>query len=408
MSILYSHSRLDSYFQCPLKYKYRYLDRIRVETEGIEAFMGSRVHSALEKLYKDKTMGRDNTLEKITAYYDDDWQKNWHENVQIVKKEYTVENYKTVGEQALESFYKRYHPFEDGRTIGLEKRIVVDLNGDKEYQLQGYIDRLVLKEDKIYEIHDYKTSKDLPTQEMFDSDKQLALYQLGVEEMWPDAKRIDLVWHYLRHDTEFRSQRKPEDLNKLKNDLIKQIDSVEKAVSEKKFNPKESALCNWCDYQEICPKRKHLYKVEPLPSNEYLKEDGVSLVNKYVELKDEKKNLVREKDLEIAKVEEALVTLAKKEGYEAIAGSDYQVKIDLGPRYNYPTKTRNPEELRLLEELIQKYGIWDDSSKLDTVRLSALISENGLTEERIKKIKELLVLDERPKFKISKITDAGQ
>ena len=47
---MYSHSRLETFEQCPQKYKFRYIDNIRTETEGIEAFVGKRVHEALEKL----------------------------------------------------------------------------------------------------------------------------------------------------------------------------------------------------------------------------------------------------------------------------------------------------------------------------------------------------------------------
>lgn len=38
---IYSHSRLGSFENCRLSYKYRYIDRIRKEGEGVEAFLGS-------------------------------------------------------------------------------------------------------------------------------------------------------------------------------------------------------------------------------------------------------------------------------------------------------------------------------------------------------------------------------
>lgn len=403
MGTIYSYSRLDTYCKCPLKYKYCYIDKIKKETEGIEAFMGSRTHSVLEKLYKDISMHKDNSLDDLLSYYESEWQKNWHNGVQIVKKEYTAQNYKEIGQVAITDYFNRYKPFDDGKIVGLEKKIVIDLNGDKNYRLMGYIDRLVLKDNNYYEIHDYKTSNSLPTQEIFDKDKQLALYQLGVEQMWPDAQKIDLVWHFLRHDKEFRSQRKAEDLELLKKDISGQIDIVEEVITKGKFEPCESNLCNWCDYQELCPKRKHFYKVEPLPPNEYLKEDGVTLVNKYVELKEEKKRLVQEKDNDITKIEEALIVLAKKESYEAVKGSEHKVKIDFGPRLGFPTKTKNPEELLALEKLVKAYGLWDDISRLDTKKLSDNIQCNGLTEDQVKKIRELLIKNEKPKLSISKI-----
>jgi putative RecB family exonuclease len=51
---VYSHSRLSCYEQCPQKYKLKYLDKVKTEVEqSIEAFLGSRVHETLEKLYQD-------------------------------------------------------------------------------------------------------------------------------------------------------------------------------------------------------------------------------------------------------------------------------------------------------------------------------------------------------------------
>ena len=50
---VYSHSRLSAFEKCKLQYRYRYIDRIKRDTQSIEAFMGNRVHDALEKLYRD-------------------------------------------------------------------------------------------------------------------------------------------------------------------------------------------------------------------------------------------------------------------------------------------------------------------------------------------------------------------
>ena len=49
---IYSHSRLSSFEDCPRKFHYRYVLKIPQETEGIEAFVGKRVHEVLERLYE--------------------------------------------------------------------------------------------------------------------------------------------------------------------------------------------------------------------------------------------------------------------------------------------------------------------------------------------------------------------
>ena len=43
----FSYSSLQSFKKCPAQFKYRYIDKIYKKDEGIEAFMGKRVHEVL-------------------------------------------------------------------------------------------------------------------------------------------------------------------------------------------------------------------------------------------------------------------------------------------------------------------------------------------------------------------------
>ena len=46
----YSHSRLSTFEDCPLKYKYTYIDKLdRDRRDSVEAFMGGLVHETMEK-----------------------------------------------------------------------------------------------------------------------------------------------------------------------------------------------------------------------------------------------------------------------------------------------------------------------------------------------------------------------
>ncbi|MGD1010201.1 MAG: PD-(D/E)XK nuclease family protein [Candidatus Aminicenantales bacterium] len=44
----YSISQIDNFEECPRQYKFRYVDRIMRYEEGIEAFLGQRIHDAME------------------------------------------------------------------------------------------------------------------------------------------------------------------------------------------------------------------------------------------------------------------------------------------------------------------------------------------------------------------------
>ncbi len=396
----YSHSQLSTYETCPHQYKLAYIDKIKIETEGIEAFMGSRVHDALEKLYRDLKVTKLNSLEEILEYYHESWEKNWNEMIQIIRKDYTAEDYRRLGEKCVTDYYNRYYPFDQGKTLGLEENIYFRLDDEKEYWIRGFIDRLALCDHSILEIHDYKTSGRLPKQEDVNSDRQLAFYQMGVEGKWKDIQEVRLIWHYLAFDTEIRSSRTPEKLHQLRQETLELIQKIE---SDRQFPPKEGALCDWCDYQAFCPKRKHLITVENLPLNEYLNEEGVTLVNKYVELKERKRLLDEEIDVELAKVEEALYAYAQKEEIEAIYGSDHVAKIKVETKEKYPLK--GDPSRRALDDIIKKAGKWMEVSDLNPWMLARVIGRGSWDSSLVKKVKEFSSVEESKSIVVSKLKE---
>jgi putative RecB family exonuclease len=396
----YSHSQLSTYETCPQQYKLAYIDKIEVETEGIEAFMGSRVHDALEKLYRDLKVTKLNTLEELLSFYHQSWEKNWNEMVQIIRKEYSAEDYRRLGEKCITDYYKRYYPFDQGRTLGLEENIYFPLEEEKGYWIRGFIDRLTLLDNSILEIHDYKTSNRLPTQEGVNSDRQLAFYQMGVEGKWKDIREVRLIWHYLSFDTEIQSSRTPEELRRLRQETLELIQKIE---TDRHFFPKEGALCDWCDYQGFCPKRKHLIAVGSLPPNEYLNEEGVVLVNQYVELKEKKRVWNEEIDTELAKVEEALYAYAQREELEAIFGSDHVAKIKIEIKEKYPLK--GDPHRRVLDEIIKNAGKWMEVSDLNPWMLARVIGRGGWPPSLVKKVREFSTTEESRSITVSKLKE---
>jgi len=179
---IYSYSQLNMYKDCPLKYKLRYRDKIKRDIEGIEAFLGSRVHETLQKCYNDLRYNKVNSLADLLNYYNKIWQKNWNDSIVITKEGLTQEHYRALGEKLIRNYYNRYSPFDSDITIDTEMNIRFSLDDEDKYRMTGYIDRLSRTNDDVYEIHDYKTSAHLPTQEDADSDRQLALYHIGIQK----------------------------------------------------------------------------------------------------------------------------------------------------------------------------------------------------------------------------------
>ncbi len=259
----YSHSQLDKYRQCPLQYKFIYVDGIKRREETVEAFLGQRFHDAMEWLYRERAF-RVPTVEELLDYYEKDWAKRWHDEIKIVRKDRTADDYRKMGRRFIEDYFRRHHPFEEGRVVGLERYIRFPLDDAGRYRFKGIVDRLMQAPDGVFEVHDYKTGSKLPDQREIDADRQLALYQIGVQALWPEARErgVRLVWHEVAFDVEMRSTRTAEALEKLKAETAALIDRVEAAVAAGDFPLHESALCDWCAYWDLCPAKKHLVKVE--------------------------------------------------------------------------------------------------------------------------------------------------
>jgi putative RecB family exonuclease len=380
---VYSHSRLATYENCPQQYKLRYIDKLELPdaAEGIEAFLGSRVHEALEKLHKELILSKQNSLEDLISYYKDIWQKNWNENVTVVKKGFTSDHYHQAGIDAIKSYYQRYQPFQQGKTLTTEMLISFKID---DFTFQGYIDRLSQNEQGVYEVHDYKTSGSLPAQQKFDEDRQLALYQIGIREKFTDAKDVKLIWHYLLFDKEFVSERTGDQLEDLKKEIVSLIKTIEK---DTKFQPNESRLCDWCEYPQYCPARKHEYKVQDLPPNKYLKEKGVSLVNQYASIKSEMKLLSDQQNAlqqELDLIEEAAIEYAKNENICRIAGSDCSLSVKASMVLDFPKAgdEKRPE----LEACLKKLGVWEQVSGLTLTRLAQLAKDENIYEKTRKQL----------------------
>lgn len=251
LATIYSHSRLSSFENCPKQFEFRYIQKIPSESEGIEAFVGKRVHEILERLYLFVGRGQVPGVEKVIDRYQKLWEETYDgDRVRIVREGTPLDYYRKLGEQCLRGYYMRHYPFDESETLGIEKRVVFPLDDAGEYRMQGIIDRISRARDGTIEIHDYKTGARVPSQRIIDQDRQLALYQIGLARTYGDDVPYRLVWHYVAKNRTCVSTRTADDLTDLRAKTIARIDEIQAATD---FPAKKIALCNWCEYKDRCP-----------------------------------------------------------------------------------------------------------------------------------------------------------
>ena len=388
----YSISQLATFEECALQYRFIYVDRIKRYEEGVEAFLGKRFHEAMEWLYRERAF-RIVPLEELLAYYEKAWAEKWHAEVKINQKERTGDDYKLLGRRFIKDYYKRHHPFDEGRVLGLERYIRFPLAEGSRYGCKGIIDRLMLAPDGPFEIHDYKTGSSLPDQAELDEDRQLGLYQIGVQTLWPEAKEVRLIWHLVAFDLEMRSRRTPEALEGLKAEIAGLIDRIE---AEREFAPHESALCNWCPYWDLCPVKKHLVKVGALPRDRWKDEPGVAIVDAYAERWRKKRELeaeVKAVEGELDEIKDAAIAFAEKEGVQVIAGTDARLRVTGKDRITAPGK--GSEERQALELELRAAGVWDEVAMLDAPALEKAVAEGRWAGDILDRIKAYVSTEKR-------------
>ncbi|MEM3444721.1 MAG: PD-(D/E)XK nuclease family protein [Thermoplasmata archaeon] len=378
MGIKLSYSSIETYRNCPLQYKLSRIDRIEPEGITIEAFMGTLVHEALEKLYTDLINGKIPALQELLDFYEKEWRLRWEpEKIKIVRQEYRPENYFEVGRRCISSYYKKYYPFNQALPIWVEKDFTIEL--EEGIEITGVIDRVDKAGEGKYEIHDYKTTGSLPDKNWCEKNEQLAIYQIALQEEFDDVKEVRLIWHYLRFDTEREVQRSPEQLSMLKEKLKAVALEI---LNQKEFEPNKSSLCDWCQYWRYCPLKKHALKLEEYGPEEITEEQGYQLATRYGELHEQVKELEEEMEC----VKKKLVEYAKANNYLALVGRDCEIKIREYENIELPGK--DSPEYNIIKEAIFNSGLAGELLEIDRFKLSQKVRSAQIPQQLLSTINQ--------------------
>jgi len=251
---IFSYSRINTFNNCPQRYKIQYIDKIRKNDTSIEAFMGSRVHDVLENLYKIKSLNKEYiSFDRLYKMYDDLWKKKWNDNIFISKYKFDKNNYNKltlykVGLLCLKNYYKRFNQrgYFKENIYATELKIEVKI-GD--YYFIGYIDRVDIDSDGVIDIIDYKTGSKSKGKLQASKDLQMAIYEIAIINLFKDYKQINLNLYYLKNDKIITFSHSNKQIENLKNNIVERIKEIE---STENYIAKESILCEWCYYWNEC------------------------------------------------------------------------------------------------------------------------------------------------------------
>lgn len=345
-----SYSALETFKQCPRKFKFQQIDKIKAP-KSKEAVFGNKIHKALQFFHSKHPVSP--TLDELLNYYKDNWDSEPYQN----QEEDMI--YFGEGIKILKNYYNHYLKTKDKFTVlDTETRFEVLLenpqNREQKCLLTGIIDRIDKTASGI-EVVDYKTTKKLPSQQDIDNSLQLSLYCLGLINRWPQfaspgLENIKLSFYYLKHREAISTKRTKEQLNNIKEQVWKRLAEIEKAD----FKPIPSALCDWCGYKKICPMWRNLYKEQKSVNDEQIKE----IVNEFFALKENNgKNNKR-----LSELKELIEKYLDREKIERIFSDVGYITRLTQVRYNY--------DINKIREVLGSLDKWRIEKKYTLLKAS--------------------------------------
>jgi putative RecB family exonuclease len=242
-----SPSSMSSFKECPLAYRFSYLDRLP-EPPSPWASKGTLVHRALELLLcrppEDRTIDAALAdLDRARAELADD--------PEFAGLELSDEDWALFHADATQLVH-RYFELEDPRTvrpIGLELKLEAHVGN---VRIRGIIDRLELDEDGEFVVTDYKTGR-VPS-EFFES-KSLGgvhIYALLCQEMLGKRPaRVQLL--YLSKPEAIIATPSEQSTRGVARRAGALWSAIETACQRDDFRPRPSKLCDFCSYKPYCP-----------------------------------------------------------------------------------------------------------------------------------------------------------
>lgn len=216
----YSFSKIATHISCPRKFKFIYVDKIKIPFVTTEALRkGRAVHSILED------------------FPNPCYQKNANDYIHIVNDFLKTH----IAQKLLFRESIREYKF------GLNHELNACEYKDKNALFRGSIDYMCVIDKELY-LCDWKTGK--YKEQQYQDFRQLLFYAIYFFLTRPNIDTINIFYVYVEHGNtynELKLERKY--LDNYKKDFLTAISNIEKDVF---FKQSFSKLCAYCDFNTQC------------------------------------------------------------------------------------------------------------------------------------------------------------
>jgi len=232
-----SASSIETYEQCPLKYRLSNIDKIPQVGSKPQLTFGNIIHRGLEQFHHPES---EQSKDRLLGLLKSNWESLGFDY------ETQEEDFKRQGEEILSNYFDY---LQNNPVNIIERELPFSFEIDN-IVINGKIDRID-KGEAGYRVIDYKTSKKATKAE---KSVQLAIYSLYLQQEKTEnfgGIPESTILYFLREEHPIRDHRFSfEELENVKSKIIETGENIRK----QKFDSCKGFHCDWCDYKYLlCP-----------------------------------------------------------------------------------------------------------------------------------------------------------
>ncbi|WP_428897809.1 PD-(D/E)XK nuclease superfamily protein [Parelusimicrobium proximum] len=225
-----NYSKVKTYNECPLLYKYKYLDGKR---DGLvpNSSLGVSIHRTLEEFHK-----HSNDPSEILSYYDDAWLSGGYTSA-AEQMEYYLKGKKMLEAYAEEEYQRKT------KVDSTEREFIF---GYGSWTFRGKVDRIDLWPDGSWEVIDYKTGPEWDDNFDIRKSLQMGIYSVGARRAW-NMKRGKCSINFIAHGKILSADF--DDFNE--DEILKTFIEAGKKIEARDFTPNTNHCIN-CAFKYRC------------------------------------------------------------------------------------------------------------------------------------------------------------
>jgi putative RecB family exonuclease len=375
-----SYSGVRAYLECPLRWKFLYIDRIPETPRSYFSF-GRTVHAVLEELLRPLVIPSARVTSSGASQRTlDDWGERSpsgtglpgmmtaDELLATYERLWVAEGY---GSSEEENRYRRLgrelllgYREEVQRTpptpVAIEEHLQASWGG---IPIHGYIDRIDRTPTGGFEVLDYKTTRELSHIDAAESD-QLSLYQVLVEKNYSGPVE-HLTLYHLRSQTPLRVPKRPTERLEL---LYGRVGQVSDGIRSEAYEPTPGRHCNRCEFKSRCPEFREIPEMDRPRLG--------LLVDRFAQLRTDEHQLDRELELTAKELHQE----AERLGVHRLPGSREVVIRRVEEEWQFA-----PERI---SQLLATAGIAPVGTGLGSDQVRAMIRDPSIDPELRRKLAE--------------------